>query len=115
MIAYLEPILGGPTKLHFVDPRGRPVSTPATDAAPALNNGYLAWSSNGKLLAAMAVPGFAESTLWIIDPAAPVSGRKLLRLPGERGRGLAWARDGTALLVGVYRSTSDVVLFTRER
>ncbi|MGH9400397.1 MAG: TolB family protein, partial [Thermoanaerobaculia bacterium] len=116
VIAYLEPILGAPTRLRFVDPRGRPVSTGAPDAGPEMGNGYLAWSPDGKLLAGMAFPGVTEGTLWIIDPAAPVSSRQLLRLPVERGgRGLAWVRDGTALLVGGYQTSSNVVLFSRDR
>ncbi len=116
LIAYLEPIQGGPTRLRFVDPVGKPVSRFPEDSGPHLGNGYLAWSPDGRTLAAMAVPGSSETSFWIIDPAAPASMRRLRDLPAEvRGRGLAWTPDGKNLVVGNYQSTSDVVLFTRER
>jgi Tol biopolymer transport system component len=116
LIAYLEPILGGPTRLRFVEPGGKPVSRDPADAGPHLGNGFLAWSPDGQSLAAMAVPGTGEASLWIIDPAAPASSRRLRNLPAEaRGRGLAWTPDGKSLIVGSFQSTSDVVLFTRER
>jgi Tol biopolymer transport system component len=116
LIAYLEPSLDGPTRLRFVEPGGKPVSRDPADAGPHLGNGFLAWSPDGQSLAAMAVPGTGEASLWIIDPAAPASSRRLRNLPAEaRGRGLAWTPDGKSLIVGTFQSTSDVVLFTRER
>jgi Tol biopolymer transport system component len=112
LIAYLEP--SDTTRLRFVEPGGQAVSREPPDAG-GLGNGFLAWSPDGQSLAAMAVPGPSESSLWIIDPAA-LSRRRLQNLPPEtRGRGLAWTPDGKNLIVGSYQLTSHVVLFTRER
>lgn len=83
---------------------------------PNLGNGYLAWSSDGKRIAAMAVPGLIETAVWIIEPGAAEPVRHVITLStGRLGRGLAWGRDSRSLLVGSLETSSDIVLFTRDR
>ena len=117
VIAFVEP--RGGTRGAFaqlIRPDGQPVDSSPLDrsTAPSLGNGFLAWSPDGKRLAAVALPGAAVGSLWIIEPNNPVPYKKLMDLPaGVFLRGLTWARDGSSLIVGRYRWSGDIFLAER--
>jgi eukaryotic-like serine/threonine-protein kinase len=113
VIAYLEPRGPGRTYLKFVNSRGEPVY-PTLPDGPALTNGFLAWSPDGKRLAAVGVPGSANAAIWIVEPDSSQPFRKLIELPGEvRPRGITWTSDGASLIFGRQEALSDLVLFER--
>ncbi|MGE5346679.1 MAG: protein kinase domain-containing protein [Acidithiobacillales bacterium] len=115
-IAYLDPKGPGGTRIELVDPAGRPIPLELPGGGPSLGNGYLTWSPDGKRIAAMAVPGLVETAVWIVEPGAAEPVRHLITLvTGRLGRGLAWGADGRSLLVGSLETSSDIVLFTRDR
>ena len=113
VIAYLEPRGPGRTYLKFVNSRGERVYSTLPDS-PALTNGFLAWSHDGRRLAAVGVPGSANASIWIVEPDSAVPFRKLIELPGEvRPRGITWTSDGSSLVFGRQETLSDLVLFER--
>jgi len=75
------------------------------------------WSPDGKRLAVVSQNTNAAASIWIIDPdASKASYQKLIELPiGPRIRGLAWTRDGSALIIGQHDTTSDIVLLSDAR
>jgi Tol biopolymer transport system component len=116
--------------IAFIEPRGGSVgafaqlikpdgSTPPAqkldgEGAPQIANGAIAWSPDGKRLAAAALPGAGAGTLWTVDPANPEPYQKLLDLPtGVFVRGLAWSHDGRSLVFGRYRWSGDIFLAER--
>ena len=52
------------------------------------------------------------ASIWMIEPDSPnPSYRKVIELPvGPRIRGMAWTKDGSALIIGEHDTTSDIVL-----
>jgi eukaryotic-like serine/threonine-protein kinase len=113
VIAYLEPRGPGRTYLRFVNSRGQPMYSTLPDG-PALTNGFLAWAPDGKRLAAVGVPGSANASIWIVEPASSQPFRKLVELAGEvRPRGITWTSDGSSLIFGRQEALSDLVLFER--
>src|SRR5438093_6918027 len=113
VIGYLEPRGPGRTYLKFVNSRGQVVYSTLPDG-PALTNGFLAWASDGKRLAAVGVPGTADASIWIVEPDSSQPFRKLIQLPGEvRPRGVTWTSDGSSLIFGRQEALSDLVLFER--
>jgi eukaryotic-like serine/threonine-protein kinase len=102
--------------LQLVRPDGRRVESSRLDApeAPSVANGFVVWAPDGKRLAAVALPGAARGSIWIVDPNSPSPYRKLLDLPaGTFLRGLTWARDGSSFVVGSYRWSGDIFLAER--
>jgi eukaryotic-like serine/threonine-protein kinase len=113
VIAYLEPRGPGRTYLKYVNLRGQALHSALPDG-PALPNGFLAWAPDGKRLAAVGVPGSANSSIWIVEPDSSQPFRKLIELPGEvRPRGITWTSDGSTLIFGRQEALSDLVLFER--
>jgi serine/threonine protein kinase/dipeptidyl aminopeptidase/acylaminoacyl peptidase len=111
VIAYLEPRGPGRTYLKFINTRGEPVYSTLPDG-PALTNGFLAWAPDGTRLAAVAVPGSANASVWIVEPNSSQPFRKLIELPGQV-RGITWTSDGSSLVFGRQEALSDLVLFER--
>jgi hypothetical protein len=117
VIAYVEP--RGPglnAYAKLIRPDGQPINASRLDGptAPGINNGFLTWSPDGKRLAAVALPGAAVGSVWIIEPNDPVPYKKLMDLPaGVFLRGLTWASDGSSIIVGRYRWSGDIFLAER--
>jgi eukaryotic-like serine/threonine-protein kinase len=117
IIAYVEPRGGNAGAFaQLIRPDGQRVDASPLDGptAPWIANGYVAWAPDGKRLAAVALPGAAVGSVWIIEPNSPSPYKKLMDLPaGEFLRGLAWTPDGSALIVGRYRWSGDIFLAER--
>jgi eukaryotic-like serine/threonine-protein kinase len=116
VIAYLEPRLGLGTRLRFVAPNGQAVYESLPEVPQQLGNGVLAWSSDGRRLAAVGLPGSDAGHVWIVEPDGVMPIRKLIDLPaGDYLRGITWTRDGSALVVGRIRWAGDIILAERSR
>jgi serine/threonine protein kinase len=114
VIAYLETTDKG-GYLRFMTGDGRPVSRGSSDST-RLNNGFVRWSSDGKRLAGVGIPGNQAGYIWIIDPSGVVPSRKLIDLPPDvYPRGGSWSRDGSSFVVGLSRTTGDIILAERLR
>jgi len=115
LIAYLEPNTTGPALvgLSFIAPDGNPRSAKALGApkiSSGFSNGMAAWSPDGRRLAVLSQNTNAGTSIWLVDPDAPVPFRTLVELPiGPRIRGITWASDGS-LIAGQHDATSDIVL-----
>ena len=116
LIAYVEarqPAAGQPSSSHvaFVTPQGQ-TAHPGLADSPNLLNGFLAWSADGRHLAAFVDPGSAASAVWLPRCHGAEPARKLKDLrPGTRASGAAWSPDGNAIFFGETERSSDVVLF----
>jgi serine/threonine protein kinase/Tol biopolymer transport system component len=116
VIAYLEPRLGLGTRLRFVNRNGQPVYDRLPETPEQIANGFAAWSPDGRRLAVVGLPGSDTGHIWIIEPDGPIPIRKLIDLPaGDYLRGITWARDGSALVIGRIRWSGDIVLAERSR
>ena len=95
---------------------GQPVARGPADAVTRLANALVRWAPDGKRLAAIGQPGSANGYIWIIEPAGAVPFRKLIDLPPDSYvHGATWMKDGSALVIGQARSTSDIILAERLR
>jgi eukaryotic-like serine/threonine-protein kinase len=116
VIAYIEAKRGSPdtpnsSRVAFVNSSGEPVLTTSAQS-PNVLNGFLAWSPEGRVLAAVIDPGAKAGAVWAIDFAHKESWRKVTDLPLDvRLRGAAWSPDGKTLIVGQIRRASSIVLF----
>jgi Tol biopolymer transport system component len=121
IIAYLETATTGPAfiGLAFVTPDGAPQyvdQARAPNISTGFSNGMLAWSPDGRRLVVTSQTTNAVTSVWIAEPGSPTPFRKLLDLPvGPRIRGLTWTQDGTAIIVGQYDASGDIVFLERER
>jgi len=117
VIAYVEPRGGDRGAFAtLIRPDGQRVNASPLDGprAPFIANGLMAWSPDGKRLAAAALSGAAAGSVWIVEPNNPAPYKKLMDLPaGEFLRGLTWARDGSSIIVGRYRWSGDIFLAER--
>jgi len=117
VIAYVEPRGGDRGAFAtLIRPDGQRVNSSPLDGprAPFIANGLMAWSPDGKRLAAAALSGAAAGSVWIVEPNNPAPYKKLMDLPaGEFLRGLTWARDGSSIIVGRYRWSGDIFLAER--
>ena len=115
-IAYLESLPAtatgrSQTHIAFVDSRGQRLY-PDLPKTTMFLNGVLAWSPDGKKVAAVAVPSNAAATIWIVEPEAREPFRKLAELPvSVRPRGITWSADGSAVIVAKQAMPSDIILF----
>jgi Tol biopolymer transport system component len=117
LIAYIAAATTGPSRsrLAFVDPAGHPgggTSPPSeSTAGDGFANGVLAWAPDGKRLAVVS-QGRDSPSIWIVEPGAPTSVRKLIEFSGgPRIRGIAWERTGDAIIIGKHDiASSDIVL-----
>jgi Tol biopolymer transport system component len=101
---------------QLIRPDGSPVASQRLDDPkhPWVANGFVVWSPDGKRLAAVALPGAAVGSIWIIEPNNPSPYKKLVDLPaGVFLRGLTWAPDGSSFIVGRYRWAGDIFLAER--
>jgi len=116
VIAYVEPRGSVGAFAQLIRPDGQPINASPLDGPTAalINNGFLAWSPDGKRLAGVALPGAAAGSVWIIEPNSPTPYKKLMDLPaGVFLRGMTWARDGSSIIVGRYRWSGDIFLAER--
>ena len=78
----------------------------------AFTNGFIAWSPDGTRIAGVRFPANAAGSIWVVDPTGAQPARKLIDLPASmRPHGLAWASDGSSLLLSGVEVSSDIVLF----
>jgi hypothetical protein len=117
VIAFVEPRGGNlGAFVQLVKPDGGAVPSQRLDGPgdPWIANGFVEWSPDGKRLGAVALPGAAGGSIWIIEPNNPVPYKKVVDLPaGVFLRGLTWARDGSSFTVGRYRWAGDIFLAER--
>ncbi len=116
MIAYLvpEPASTDPkprrNRLAFVDPSGKPLLE-ALPPSPNISNGLVAWSPDGRRLAAAARNTTLGQELFVVDPSAPNPYRSLWKAPPGSGiLGVTWSADGSSILLGMEEPRSDIVL-----
>ena len=92
VIAFVEPRGGDRGAFaQLIRSDGQRVESSPLDApdAPRITNGFIAWSPDGRRLAAVSLAGAAAGSIWIIDPQSPTPYRKLMDLPsGVFVRGL---------------------------
>jgi Tol biopolymer transport system component len=102
------------TTMTFADGLGRPL--PLDPPKQVFSNGFLAWSPDGRRLAAVWNPAYATSSIWIVDPSGREPLRKLGDLPSTvHLRGITWTPDGAGIVIGEQEPISDIVMFDVER
>jgi Tol biopolymer transport system component len=115
-IAYLEPTKPTPTAqsrtyVAVVDAQGRRLY-PDLPRQQAFQNGFVAWSPDGRRIAALAIAANTAAEIWIVEPGAANPFRQLLKWPVTiRPRGLTWTPDGSAVVIAKQEAPSDIVLF----
>jgi Tol biopolymer transport system component len=116
VIAYIEP-RGGRIGafLKFVRSNGQVVHDRGDVLEKQnLSNGFVAWSPDGRRLAAVSLPGAFSGSIWIVEPEVATPFQKLLDLTaGVSLRGMTWSRDGSSLIVGRIQSAGDIFLAER--
>jgi eukaryotic-like serine/threonine-protein kinase len=118
LITYLEVLPNSPGQqpiayVRFMTSSGQPVPL---DIGQTLHfvNGFLAWSRDGRKLAATRVPGTAAASVWVSDLDASRPIHQVLKVPDDALiRGIAWSGDGRSVIIGQQRASSDIVLFER--
>jgi hypothetical protein len=96
--------------VRFTSPSGARV--PADLEMNVALTHVLAWSHDGRRLAMGSAPGSRDGQVWLVDVTrTPPAPHRLLTLPSRfTVRGLAWAPDDRALLVGLVEEESQVLL-----
>jgi serine/threonine protein kinase/Tol biopolymer transport system component len=113
-LAYVATVLTTPSTPGRVwpalaGPSGQPIDRPQE---PALHNGQVAWSPDGRMLAGISIPGITNASVWVIPVQPPGLPRRLIEFVGDdRPRGIAWMPDGQHLVIGLQQRTADVVMF----
>ena len=117
VIAYLDVKPNTPGSLQaaatvrFMTSSGQPVTLDIGQTGP-FSNGFLAWSRDGRKLAATRVPGTAAASVWISDLDASRPIRQVFTVPDDAlVRGIVWSGDGRSVIIGQQRASSDIVLF----
>ena len=116
LIAYLvqEPASAEPkprrNRIAFVDASGKP-QLEHLKPGPAISNGLLAWSPDGRrLLAAARWTGLPQE-IYVMEPGAPDPYRSVTKMPVGGGiLGATWSADGSSILLGLEEPKSDIVL-----
>lgn len=117
VIAYLEPTKPTPTMpsrtwVAFVDSHGTRLHADLPKPQFPFQNGFVAWSPDGRRLAAVSANANTNAFISIVEPAAREPFRTLIQFPMPvRPRGLTWTPDGSAIVFGQQESRSDIVLF----
>jgi Tol biopolymer transport system component len=94
-----------------VDAQGRRLY-PDLPRQQAFQNGFVAWSPDGRRIAALAIAANTAAEIWIVEPGAANPFRQLLKWPVTiRPRGLTWTPDGSAVVIAKQEAPSDIVLF----
>jgi Tol biopolymer transport system component len=113
-LAYVATLLATPSAPGRVwpaiaGPSGEPIDRPQE---PALHNGQVAWSPDGRLLAGISIPGITNAAVWVIPVQPPGPPRRIIEFSGDdRPRGIAWMPDGQHLVIGLQERTADIVMF----
>ena len=69
-----------------------------TRRSRVFNSGFLAWSRDGRRVAAVWSPAYAASSIWIVDPSGHEPLQKLSALPiTVHRRGITWTPDGSGV------------------
>jgi Tol biopolymer transport system component len=113
-LAYIEPTQTVPVRqrIRFANEAGEQIFAAFPSDSVTFNNAVLAWSPDGKRLAALNVVGNGGTSLWIAEPEGRYPLRKLLELPTSvLPRGMTWSADGSGVVIAYQDSTSDIVLF----
>ena len=110
-LAYIDPVPNA-NALRFMNERGEELFPEFPRQRASISNGFLAWSADGRRLAAVAVVGLGLATIWIAEPEGKEPLRKLIDLPlSVRPRGITWTADGSGVIVSFQDSSSDIVMF----
>ena len=118
VIAYVEarrPAQGqaNSSRIAYVDHAGQLLHGMPPES-PNVLNGFLAWSPDGRHLAAAVEPGASASAVWIVDTTGEEPVKKIVQLPGAvRIRGGTWSPDGSSLVLGYVQRSSHIVVFER--
>lgn len=113
-LAYIEPTLTAPVqqRIRFANEEGEPMFTAFPSDSATFNNAVMAWSPDGKRLAALSIVGNGGASLWIAEPEGREPLRKLLDLPTSvLPRGMTWSTDGSGVVIAYQDFASDIVLF----
>ena len=116
LISYLDVLPNKPGQpgrafVRFMTSSGQPVPLDIGQTVP-FNNGFLAWSRDGRKLAVTRVPPTAAATVWVSDLDASRPFHQVFKLPDDAlVRGMAWSGDGRSVIIGQQRASSDIVLF----
>jgi Tol biopolymer transport system component len=119
VIAYLESQANtnAPSTVHvrFLDVNGRPQAIPVFEP-PNLGNSLFAWRPDGHALSIVSNSGSLPSVAWVVEPGDSTAHRMVTEFTDDtRIRGLTWSPDGTSLIVGRQKRTSDIVLLDLEK
>jgi len=118
-VAYIETFPasnGGLTTTRVAYIASRELAPPAAANLPTVGNGGVAWDRSGRRLAVYGNSGAVASVIFILERDGSRPPRKLIEFPPDvRLRGLTWSLDGSSLLVGRQRRTSDIALFELAR
>ncbi|MCM3880677.1 MAG: protein kinase [Vicinamibacterales bacterium] len=116
VITYLEVKPNAPgqqavANVRFMTSSGQPVPLDIGQTVP-IANGFLAWSRDGRKLAAARAPGTAAASVWVSDLDASRPIRQVFKVPDDAiVRGIAWSGDGRSVIIGQQLASSDIVLF----
>jgi Tol biopolymer transport system component len=113
-LAFVEPTTTAPVRqrIRFATEAGEPAFAAFPGDSVTFANPVLAWSPDGKRLAALSIVGNGGTSLWIAEPEGREPLRKLLDLPTSvLPRGMTWSADGSGVVIAYQDFTSDIVLF----
>jgi serine/threonine protein kinase len=114
-IAYFKPDPSHPPRLAFADRSGAPLF-PKLPTDVGFGNAFLAWSPDGRRVAAVSMAANANAQIWIVDPESSTPFQKLVELPpGVRMRGITWAPDGSNIVFAKQEPQTDIVLYDLKR
>lgn len=84
---------------------------PTPQISGGFGNGVTAWAPDGRRTAVVSQNTNLPASIWLVDLEASAPFRQPVELPtGPRIRGIAWTREGAAILIGYHDSISDIVM-----